>query len=171
MKKLKNYDFIISGSLMAAAIIVVGVLIFLMILIAFGRVEAFAYDITEPSELAPEAIEEILPEDMKGLGQAFSEAEQHGIDARFLIAVARLESGNGKSRVAQNKNNLFGWTCSTGYKVFETKEQGIDFVALKLREKYFDKGLTTIDTVAKRYCNAEWGELIEGIYGGMCNGS
>lgn len=170
MKQQKN-DFFLTASLMAMAIIVVGVLIFLMILIAFGRVEAFAYDITEPSELAPEAIEEMLPEDMKGLGEAFSEAEQYGIDARFLIAVARLESGNGKSRVAKNKNNLFGWKCSSGFKVFETKEQGIDFVALKLREKYFDRGLTTIETVAKRYCNAEWGELIEGIYGGMCNGS
>lgn len=167
MKQQKN-DFFLTASLMAMAVIVVGVLIFLMILIAFGRVEAFAYDITEPSELAPEAIEEMLPEDMKGLGEAFSEAEQYGIDARFLIAVARLESGNGKSRVAQNKNNLFGWTCSTGYKAFETKEQGIDFVALKLREKYFDKGLTTIETVAKRYCNTEWGEIIKEIYGGMC---
>lgn len=63
----------------------------------------------------------------------FLDAEREfGVNAVFLASVAGLESGWGNSPRAKNDNNLFGW----GDKKFSSKEEGIYYVAEKIKEWY-----------------------------------
>lgn len=84
--------------------------------------------------------------------------EEYGINALFTIAVMKLESGNGKSRLSRTKNNLFGLnaTSSADSKAFSFKSKGesVRKFGQLLSDKYVDKGYTTVDKVAKKYCPA-----------------
>ncbi|MEK0315848.1 glucosaminidase domain-containing protein [Cohnella sp. 56] len=84
--------------------------------------------------------------------------EEYGINALFTIAVMKLESGNGKSRLSRTKNNLFGLnaTSSADSKAFSFKSKGesVRKFGQLLSDKYVDKGYTTVDKVAQKYCPA-----------------
>ncbi|MBP9988002.1 MAG: glucosaminidase domain-containing protein [Ruminococcus sp.] len=129
--------------------------------------------ITEPCGLTEEQLDERLKGELKGYAGAFLQAEEdYEINACFLASVAALESGWGRSKVAQNKNNLFGWTKNGGgYKEFDSFEHCIDWCAWKIRKKYFNNGLDTIAEIAPVYCNEEWGECVKKIYGGIYGNS
>ncbi len=83
-----------------------------------------------PSGLTAAELEAGLLGNLKPYAAAFVAAEREtGINAVFLAAVAALESGWNTSTVAENKNNLFGWSAATGYADFESKEDCIAEVA------------------------------------------
>lgn len=86
------------------------------------------------SNLTAEQIEGMLSDypGLDGLGEAIYNTEQtYGVNAYYTLAVASLESGYGKSAMAQSKNNLFGMLgCS-----FETKEGSVDYFG-ELMTKY-----------------------------------
>lgn len=112
-----------------------------------------------------------LQGDLTPLEDAFLAAEStYGVDASFLAAVAALESGWGKSELAREKNNLFGWRGADGYMEFDSPEDCIDHVAEYLAEEYLDpdglyyNGLS-VEDVAKNYCggNADWVKMVEEI--------
>lgn len=106
-----------------------------------------------------------------GLEQAILEIEDmYGINAYFTIAVMKLESGNGKSRLAKRKNNLFGLNAIDGDKYnkafsFKTKGDSVRKFGQLLSKNYVGKGLTTIEKVAKKYCpaNSRWPSLVKNI--------
>ncbi|WP_353893501.1 glucosaminidase domain-containing protein [Proteinivorax hydrogeniformans] len=83
---------------------------------------------------------------LEGLGSAFIQAEiEHGVNAFFLLALAVHESGWGRSDIARDKNNLFGYGAydKNPYKyarAFSTKEEGIDTVARHLARNYLTPG-------------------------------
>ncbi|MGO4544697.1 glucosaminidase domain-containing protein [Paenibacillus sp. 2TAB23] len=105
------------------------------------------------------------------LEQAILEIEdEYGINAYFTIAVMKLESGNGKSRLAKSKNNLFGLNAIDGDKYnkafsFETKGDSVRKFGQLLSKNYVGKGLTTIEKVARKYCpaNSKWSSLVKTI--------
>ncbi|OBZ17307.1 glucosaminidase domain-containing protein [Bacillus sp. FJAT-26390] len=105
------------------------------------------------------------------LEQAILEIEdEYGINAYFTIAVMKLESGNGKSKLAKSKNNLFGLNAIDGDKYnkafsFETKGDSVRKFGQLLSKNYVDKGLTTIEKVARKYCpaNSKWSGLVKNI--------
>ena len=133
-------------------------------------VKAFAceFDVTAPCGLSTEELEAVLKYDLKEYAEEFLQAEEdYGINACFLASIAALESGWGRSDLAKNKNNLFGWKGKDGYKEFESPERCIDFVAWKLSKKYINKGLDTIDKIAPVYCNEEWAGYLKDIWGGL----
>lgn len=112
-----------------------------------------------------------LQGDLIPLEDAFLSAEStYGVDASFLAAVAALESGWGKSELAREKNNLFGWRGADGYMAFDSPEDCIDHVAEYLAEEYLDpdglyyNGLS-VEDVAENYCggNADWVKMVEEI--------
>jgi hypothetical protein len=111
-------------------------------------------DITQKSNLVPDMIETLLPEDLKGLGQAFCDGEEkHNINALFVLAIVRLESGNGTSYLAQNKNNLGGIKGSgDAYRAFASKEECIAYMFDLLDRLYISKGRDTIDEIGRVYC-------------------
>jgi flagellum-specific peptidoglycan hydrolase FlgJ len=105
------------------------------------------------------------------LEQAILEVEEeYGINAYFTIAVMKLESGNGKSRLAKSKNNLFGLNAIDGDKYnkafsFKTKGDSVRKFGQLLSKHYVGKGLTTIEKVARKYCpsNSKWPSLVKNI--------
>lgn len=116
-----------------------------------------------PSRLTAAELEAGLLGNLKPYAAAFVEAErQTGINAVFLAAVAALESGWNTSAVAENKNNLFGWSAATGYADFESKEDCIAEVAGCIKTLYLSPdGIYfngyTVEAVNIRYNgNEQW---------------
>ncbi|MDG0793711.1 glucosaminidase domain-containing protein [Cohnella ginsengisoli] len=96
--------------------------------------------------------------------------DEYGINALFTIAVMKLESGNGKSKLSRTKNNLFGLNATSGDAnnkafSFKTKADSVRKFGQLLADKYVDKGFTTIDKVASKYCPASssWAGKVKGI--------
>lgn len=79
---------------------------------------------------------------LEGLGGAFKRAEEkYGVNALFLVSLAMHESNVGRSRIARDKNNLFGFQAydrspysSAGR--FMSKEACIDHVAGYISRNY-----------------------------------
>ncbi|QHW34654.1 glucosaminidase domain-containing protein [Paenibacillus rhizovicinus] len=85
--------------------------------------------------------------------------EKYGINAFFIIAVMKLESGNGKSTLSRTKNNLFGLNAITGDAhrkafTFKTKGDSIRKFGQLINDNYIGRGYTTIEKVARKYCPA-----------------
>lgn len=107
------------------------------------------------SGLTAEQIEGMLENrpGLSGLGEAIYNAEQEsGVDAFYTLAVASLESGYGTSKLATNKNNLFGLMgCS-----FESKEDCVAYFG-RLMINYRDKHDITMtpNGINPRYCTTD----------------
>lgn len=110
---------------------------------------------------------------MQGLGEAFKKAESdHGVNALFLTGLAIHESNYGKSRIAKDKNNLFGFQAydSSPYKSaakYATKADSIDKAAEHLSKNYLSEGGKyfngySISAIGKRYAtDPNWANGIE----------
>lgn len=132
---------------------------------AAGEVEAegAGVGLLSPSGLTAAELEAGLLGNLKPYAAAFVEAEREtGINAVFLAAVAALESRWNTSAVAENKNNLFGWSAATGYADFESKEDCIAEVAGCIKTLYLSPdGIYfngyTVEAVNIRYNgNEQW---------------
>ncbi|MFA5557855.1 MAG: glucosaminidase domain-containing protein [Methanofastidiosum sp.] len=86
---------------------------------------------------------------MYGTGEYFEKAEQlYGVNMVFLSALAYHESRGGLSKIAKDKNNLFGWGAydRDPYRYaynFPTREEGINHVAREIESQYLSRGLDT----------------------------
>ena len=106
-----------------------------------------------------------------GLEKAVLETEkEYGVNAYFTIAVMKLESGNGKSRLAKKKNNLFGLNAIDGDEYdkalnFKTKGDSVRKFAQLIAKNYVGKGYTTVEKVARKYCpaNSKWSGYVKNI--------
>jgi len=114
------------------------------------------------------ALSRIGASEMVGLGAAFKKAEKESrVHAIFLTAIAVHESGMGTSRIAREKNNLFGWgavdaTPFDSAHSFVSKEAGILHVASRLRAMYINEWkLTTPNQIGSRYASdKQWAEKV-----------
>ncbi|OMD08412.1 glucosaminidase domain-containing protein [Paenibacillus odorifer] len=89
---------------------------------------------------------------LKNSGDIFAAAgKKYGIDPALLAAIAIHETGNGTSNAVKNKNNVGGMMGKNGLMTFNNLEEGIDKMASNLKRNYFDKGLTTIEAIQKKY--------------------
>lgn len=89
---------------------------------------------------------------LKNSGDIFAAAgKKYGIDPALLAAIAIHETGNGTSNAVKNKNNVGGMMGKNGLMTFNSLEEGIDKMASNLKRNYFDKGLTTIEAIQKKY--------------------
>lgn len=142
-------------------------------------------DISEIIEVTAEELENAvntLKENngLKGLGAYFIEAQnKYNINAIMLVAIACLESAYGTSKLAIEKNNLFGLRANDEYRddpskygdYFSTKEDCIDYAGHKLRYQYLEEdekapwcycnGETDIYSIGSIWCsNPEWGDYV-----------
>lgn len=140
----------------------------------FGSVSAFERgDVTHLSGATAEEIDSAFAgTDLHGLGEAFVKAErEHGVNAWFLASIAALESGYGTSKIARDKNNLFGFCAYddspySSAKRFATREEGVDYVACFLKKEYlrndgdYFKGLS-VDAVGRTYAtDPSWADKV-----------
>lgn len=83
---------------------------------------------------------------LTGLGGTYIYTQnQYGVDATYLVAHSILESGWGKSEIAQTDNNLFGYGAydsNPGYFAgkFPSDEYAIRFEAWEVRNNYLNPG-------------------------------
>lgn len=96
-------------------------------------------DVRKPSGITAEELHEVMYYDENDYAPYYVEAERrYGINAIFLYAIAQNESQNGRSAIAKNKNNLFGWTGNDGHMRFNSVEECIYYVAEALQNNYLN---------------------------------
>lgn len=110
---------------------------------------------------------------LEGLGTSFVEAEKkYNVNAWFLAGLAIHESGYGSSKIATEKNNVFGFQAYdaspyTSARTFNTKAEGVDTVAKYISENYLTAGGkyyngVSIDGIGKRYAtDPNWSTAIK----------
>ncbi len=92
------------------------------------------FDLRTKSGYTSNELNDALKHNLKGLGEAFIEAEEkYSVNAVFLASVAALESGWG--RYCFRENNMFGYSGMS----FSSKTECIDFVARKISENYLSE--------------------------------
>ena len=74
--------------------------------------------------------------------------------AILLVAISKHETGNWTSYNFKNKNNLGGlYNGSKGtFYSYESLESGIEAFVNLLKNRYFGKGLNTIEEIGNVYC-------------------
>ncbi|NMD69088.1 glucosaminidase domain-containing protein [Bacillus sp. DNRA2] len=97
-------------------------------------------------------LDQALSGKLAGMGAIFVAAGQkYDVDPALLAAIAQHETGNGKSRAANEKNNIAGMMGKNGLKSYATVEDSIMDMARNLSENYLGKGLTTIAKIGAKY--------------------
>ena len=107
----------------------------------------------------------------KSLANSIISAEvEYNVNAVFLMAIIRLESGNGTSKLAHSNNNLGGISDGHSYRKFKTKEQCVLYMAQLLSEEYLDKnglwhgGGFTTKNINQYYCELpDWHKKINSL--------
>jgi hypothetical protein len=78
-------------------------------------------------------------------------SDEYGLDFRLITAIAQQESNLCKI-IPPETYNCWGWGIhSRGTLGFQSYEEAIDAVTLGLKNEYINKGLTTPDTIWKKY--------------------
>jgi len=70
----------------------------------------------------------------------------------LVVSISRHETGNWKSNAFKTKNNFGGVMCNTGLKKYATFEDGLNGFVNLLKNRYFNKGLDTIEKIGAVYC-------------------
>ena len=87
----------------------------------------------------------------RGRADVFLKASEiTGLDPRYIFAHASIESAYGKSNLARNRGNYFGigaYDSNPGnaFNMGDSLEEGIINGAKWIKEKYYDKGRTTLN--------------------------
>lgn len=97
---------------------------------------------------------------LEGLGESVLIAEHlYDVNGLFIVSLAQHESGNGNSRIAREKNNLFGIGAydSSPYKsakTYASKDECIMEFARMIKKSYFDKrGRKTVQKIGQIYAS------------------
>ena len=80
------------------------------------------------------------------------ELEMTKEQAILLMAISKHETGNWTSKAFKNKNNFGGVMCNTGLRTYESFEDGLNGFVNLLKNRYFGKGLNTIEEIGNVYC-------------------
>jgi hypothetical protein len=75
-------------------------------------------------------------------------ADKYDLDWRLVPAITGVESTFGK-RIPYNSYNAYGW--ANGAYSFESWDESIEVVSQTLKEKYIDKGATTVNEISRIY--------------------
>lgn len=129
-----------------------------------GKVDST--DIRKKSKVSANHLNELLKgSKIANLGSVFKKAEDiYGVNAYVLMAIAKLESAWGESKIAQDKNNLFGYGAydSSPYesaRKYNSFADSIYDVAKHLSEDYLNPDGSffngySLDSVNRYYCTS-----------------
>lgn len=108
--------------------------------------------------------------ELQGIEQALLDVENNqNVNAFFTLAVAKLESGNGQSRIARDKNNLFGMNATdnnpyTNAYSYPSKSESIRDFGRRVKAHYIDQGRTTLDSINAKYSSSSnWSAQVNTI--------
>ena len=139
-------------------------------------------DLRLPSNASAWAIDRFLAlaTPLPPLGEAFKLAEaRYKVNALYLLAHAMLESGFGRSYIAQNFKNLFGWTAYDRDPVafatrFPSFAASVDYVAMRVSQNYLDPdgiyygGAPTLRGMHRYATDPLWESSIARIANSIC---
>lgn len=118
-------------------------------------------DLTVQCSYTSDDLEVYLRYGLDGLGKLFKQIEKsEGVNAMALIAIAALESNHGRSNIAVNNNNLFGFFSNGKAMSFSSFEECIKYAGKYLKTNYlttsgkYYKGVTLKD-VNYYYCTSK----------------
>ncbi len=110
---------------------------------------------------------------LAGLGSSYIAAQNtYGVNAVYLVGHSIIESAWGRSSIAQNKNNLFGYGAydsspGSDAGMFPSEEYAILFQAWEVRNNYLDPGASlffnspTLDGMNQNYAtDHDWSSSI-----------
>lgn len=112
---------------------------------------------------------------LAGHGEDFKRAEDlYGVNAILLMSIAKLESNYGRSKIAMDKNNLFGFMAYdnspySSAKSYETKADSIYDAAKHLSKNYLTQGAPyfngySVDDIGKSYSTSSgWAREVKKI--------
>lgn len=129
------------------------------------------------------AVKKMRPENgLEGLGVCFQHMEEkYSINSIILLSIAILESGYGLSKLAKEKNNLFGLDANDSYKgtenyggKYKSKEECIEAAAFRIAKQYLEidvtcpwryiMGKVDLDSLGDRWCsNPDWANKVNRI--------
>lgn len=120
------------------------------------------------SNLTAEHIEALIAGTaLAGIGQAVVTVEElYGINCFVTLAVARLESANGTSKIARNKNNLFGlgaYDSNPYYHAFsfQTKEDSVYKFGQVIDEVYISNNRISLKSINEIYASSQtWSKKV-----------
>ncbi|KLT20029.1 hypothetical protein AA980_04490 [Neobacillus vireti] len=102
--------------------------------------------------LNAEKLNQVLGGKLKGMGEVFVRAgKRFNINPALLTAIAQHETGNGKSRAANEKNNIAGMMGINGLKSYSSIEDSIMDMARNLSKNYLGEGLSSISRIGAKY--------------------
>lgn len=119
---------------------------------------------------------------LAGLGEHFKRAEDlYGVNSIVLLAMAKLESNFGRSKIAMDKNNLFGYQAydSSPYKsakFYEHKQDSIYDVAKHLSKNYLSPNGPyfygySVDSIGVKYStDTQWSSKVKKIASELVKG-
>jgi len=133
-------------------------------------------DMRIKSQITEEQLREYLQQfsSLLGIECTLIEAqEKYKVNAIMLLAIIRLESGNGRSSLAVNQNNLGGITAPrnsvTAFRSFDSKRDCVMFMAKLLGEQYLTEGGSffngyTLPDINKKYAASNaWSTKVRDI--------
>lgn len=127
------------------------------------EIPEIVYDGMTMDELAAK-LEKNLKSTLKGYGKVFAEYSiKYEVDPYLSLAIVLHETGcySGKcSTLASKCNNIGGMKgspgcCGGSYKKFDTLDAGIKAFYKNLSKNYYKKGLTTPETIGKKYAESK----------------
>jgi hypothetical protein len=102
--------------------------------------------------LNAEKLNQVLGGKLKGMGEVFVRAgKRFNINPALLTAIAQHETGNGKSRAANEKNNIAGMMGVNGLKSYSSIEDSIMDMARNLSKNYLGVGISSISRIGGKY--------------------
>lgn len=88
---------------------------------------------------------------LAGIEEALLQIEEtYNVNGLYALAVAKLETGSGTSRLCNENNNLFGMRGKDWYK-YETKQDSVMAFGKLMVDNYFSKGFVTLERIGPRY--------------------
>ena len=112
------------------------------------------YDVRQHSVITAARLDQFLDGVLTGKGHKFiQEARNNNICPIALAAIAMHESANGTSKVAREKNNVFGIFLKGKLHKFKNVDESIEFTADLLSKRQYCGGSNyTIGKIQKIYC-------------------
>jgi len=131
--------------------------------LAIEVIPQIVYDGMTMEELGAK-LDRSLKSTLSGYGAKFAELSlEYGVDPYVAIAIVLHETGcySGRcSTLASQCNNIGGMKGSPGcgggaYKRFSTLDEGIEAFIKNLSKNYYQKGLTTVELIGKKYAESK----------------
>lgn len=85
------------------------------------------------------------------------------IEYKIPLAIAKLETGHFTSRAFKEGNNVGGMSVNEVPIEYDSLKVGVDAFVKNLAQNYFEKGLTSVESISEKYCpvNAEsWSRTV-----------